>query len=100
MKRFVKPYKNYNSYSESSGIPEAIKAIEANALKRGIKPVDIYITQGASEAIEFAISALVNSEENILLPCPCYPLYQAIVSKFRIEARYYLLDEDKTGSQI
>uniref|UniRef100_A0A7C4JRZ5 alanine transaminase n=1 Tax=Thermodesulfobacterium geofontis TaxID=1295609 RepID=A0A7C4JRZ5_9BACT len=87
--------KNYNSYSESSGIPEAIKAIEANALKRGIKPVDIYITQGASEAIEFAISALVNSEENILLPCPCYPLYQAIVSKFRIEARYYLLDEDK-----
>jgi len=87
--------KNCNSYSESSGIPEAIRAIEAYAIKKGIKPVDIYVTQGASEAIEFAISALVNSEENILLPCPCYPLYQAIVSKFRIEPRYYLLEESK-----
>jgi len=86
---------NYNSYSDSSGIPEAIEAIKSYALKKGIKPVDIYITQGATEAIEFAISALVNSEENILLPCPCYPLYQAIISKFRIEPRYYLLDENK-----
>jgi len=87
--------KNYNSYSDSVGIPEAIEAIRAYAIKKGIKPVDIYITQGASEAIEFAILALVNSEENILLPCPCYPLYQAIVSKFRIEPRYYFLDESK-----
>ncbi|PMP68727.1 MAG: aminotransferase, partial [Thermodesulfobacterium geofontis] len=86
---------NYNFYSESSGIPEAIEAIKAYAIKKGIKPVDIYITQGATEAIEFAISALINSEENILLPCPCYPLYQAIVSKFRIEPRYYYLNEDK-----
>ncbi|MDF2953494.1 MAG: Aspartate/methionine/tyrosine aminotransferase [Thermodesulfobacterium sp.] len=86
---------NYNSYSDSSGVPEAIEAIKSYALKKGIKPVDIYITQGATEAIEFAISALVNSEENILLPCPCYPLYQAIVSKFRIEPRYYFLDENK-----
>ncbi len=87
--------KNCNSYSDSLGIPEAIEAIKAYAGKKGIKPIDIYITQGATEAIEFAISALVNSEENILLPCPCYPLYQAIVSKFRIEPRYYLLDESK-----
>lgn len=86
---------NYNSYSDSSGIPEAIEAIRNYAQKKGIKPVDIYITQGATEAIEFAISALVNSEENILLPCPCYPLYQAIISKFRIEPRYYMLDESK-----
>lgn len=86
---------NHNSYSESSGIPEAIEAIKVYAIKKGIKPVDIYITQGATEAIEFAISALVNSEENILLPCPCYPLYQAIISKFRIEPRYYYLDENK-----
>ena len=88
-------WKNYNSYSDSPGIPEAIEAIRNYALKKGIEPIDIYITQGATEAIEFAISALVNSEENILLPCPCYPLYQAIISKFRIEPRYYFLDENK-----
>ena len=88
-------WKNYNSYSDSPGIPEAIEAIRNYAFKKGIEPIDIYITQGATEAIEFAISALVNSEENILLPCPCYPLYQAIISKFRIEPRYYFLDENK-----
>ena len=88
-------WKNYNSYCDSPGIPEAIEAIRNYALKKGIEPIDIYITQGATEAIEFAISALVNSKENILLPCPCYPLYQAIISKFRIEPRYYFLDENK-----
>jgi len=87
-------YKNYNSYSDSVGIPEAVEAIRRYALKKGIKPVDIYITQGASEAIEFAISALVNPGENILLPCPCYPLYQAIVAKFEIQPRYYYLNEE------
>lgn len=86
---------NYNSYSESIGIPEAIEAIKNYALRKNVKPVDIYITQGASEAIEFAIAALANSGDNILLPSPCYPLYQAIVSKFRIEARFYTLDEGK-----
>ncbi|QER42939.1 aminotransferase class I/II-fold pyridoxal phosphate-dependent enzyme [Thermodesulfobacterium sp. TA1] len=86
---------NLNSYSESTGISEAIEAIRGYALKKGIKPVDIYITQGASEAIEFAISALANPGDNILLPSPCYPLYQAIVAKFQIEPRFYYLDEEK-----
>ena len=86
---------NYNSYSDSVGIPEAIEAIRNYALKKGIKPVDIYITQGSSEAIEFAIAALVNPGENMLLPCPCYPLYQAIISKFGIEPRFYYLEEEQ-----
>ncbi len=86
---------NQNSYSDSLGIPEALKAIESYALKKGIKPIDIFITQGASEAIEFAIASLLNPQDNILLPCPCYPLYQAIVSKLGIEARFYNLSEDK-----
>ncbi|WP_038055984.1 aminotransferase class I/II-fold pyridoxal phosphate-dependent enzyme [Thermodesulfobacterium hydrogeniphilum] len=87
-------YKNYNSYSDSVGVPEAVDAIKSYALKKGIKPLDIYVTQGASEAIEFAIAALINPGENILLPCPCYPLYQAIVAKFEIEPRFYFLDEE------
>lgn len=86
---------NHNSYSDSLGIPEALEAIEKYARKKGIKPVDIFITQGASEAIEFVIASLLNPEDNVLLPCPCYPLYQAIVSKLGIEARFYDLAEDK-----
>ncbi|MFN4196592.1 MAG: aminotransferase class I/II-fold pyridoxal phosphate-dependent enzyme [Caldimicrobium sp.] len=85
---------NQNSYSDSVGIPEAISAIENYARKKGIEPVNIFITQGASEAIEFAIAALINSGENILLPSPCYPLYQAIISKLGIEPRFYILNEE------
>ncbi|MFN4131966.1 MAG: aminotransferase class I/II-fold pyridoxal phosphate-dependent enzyme [Caldimicrobium sp.] len=85
---------NQNSYSDSEGVPEALSAITEYAKKKGIEPVDIYITQGASEAIEFAIAALVNPSENILLPCPCYPLYQAITSKLGIEVRFYYLNEE------
>ncbi len=86
--------KNYNFYSDSIGVPEAIEAIRGYAEKKGIKPIDIFITQGASEAIEFAIAALIDPGENIILPCPCYPLYQAIISKLDIEPRFYYLDEN------
>lgn len=87
---------NHNSYSDSLGIPEALEAIRNYAQKRGIKPIDIFITQGASEAIEFAIAALLDPGDSILLPCPCYPLYQAIVSKLGIEPRFYYLQEEKS----
>lgn len=90
--------KNHNSYSDSIGIKEAIDAISNYAQRRGIKPIDIFITQGASEAIEFAIAALLDPGEKILLPCPCYPLYQAIVSKLGILPSYYYLDEEKNWS--
>jgi len=86
--------KNLNYYSDSLGAEEAISAIRIYAEKRGIKPYSIFITHGASEAIEFAIASLLDPGENILLPCPCYPLYQAITSKLGIEPRYYYLDEE------
>jgi alanine-synthesizing transaminase len=86
--------KNLNYYSESLGAEEAISAIRTYAEKKGIKPYSIFITHGASEAIEFAIASLLDPGENILLPCPCYPLYQAITSKLGIEPRYYYLDEE------
>lgn len=85
---------NFNSYSDSLGVEEALSAIKTYACKKGIDPVNIFITQGASEAIEFAIAALLDPGDNILLPCPCYPLYQAIISKLGIEARYYYLQEE------
>ncbi len=86
--------KNLNYYSDSLGAEEAISAIRAYAEKKGIKPYSVFITHGASEAIEFAIASLLDPGENILLPCPCYPLYQAITSKLGIEPRYYYLDEE------
>ncbi|WKZ68544.1 MAG: aminotransferase class I/II-fold pyridoxal phosphate-dependent enzyme [Melioribacteraceae bacterium] len=86
--------KNKNGYSPSSGIKEAIEAIEKEAERKGIKNIhDIFVTTGASEAIELAVTALVNQGENILTPTPGYPLYTAISSKLMAYENPYYLNE-------
>jgi len=54
----------------------------------------VFVTTGASEAIEICLSALVNSGENVLIPEPGYPLYNAIVAKLQAVENPYYLDEN------
>lgn len=85
---------NKNGYSPSSGIKEAVDAIEREANRKGIDNVlDIFVTNGASEAIEICLTALVNEGENVLTPTPGYPLYTAIQSKLQAYENPYYLDE-------
>lgn len=87
--------KNFNGYAPSSGIKQAIEAIEKEAEKKGIKNVqDIFVTTGASEAIDICLTALVNDGENVLTPTPGYPLYTAIQSKLQLYENPYYLDEN------
>lgn len=87
--------KNYNGYAPSSGIKPAIEAIEKEAERKGIKNIqDIFITTGASEAIDICLTALLNEGENVLTPTPGYPLYTAIQSKLQLFENPYYLKED------
>ncbi|MBU0561131.1 MAG: aminotransferase class I/II-fold pyridoxal phosphate-dependent enzyme [Bacteroidetes bacterium] len=87
--------RNKNGYSPSSGIGEAVKAIEGEAERKRIKNIhDIFVTTGASEAIELAVTALVNQGENVLTPTPGYPLYTAVASKLQAFENPYYLDEE------
>jgi alanine-synthesizing transaminase len=87
---------NHNGYSPSSGIKPAVAAIEKEAERKGIKNIqDLFITTGASEAIDICLTSLVNQGENILTPTPGYPLYTAIQSKLQMyENPYYLSEEN------
>lgn len=86
---------NKNGYSPSSGIKEAVDAIEKEANRKGIDNVlDIFVTTGASEAIDICLTALVNQGENVLTPTPGYPLYTAIQSKLMSMENPYYLDEE------
>lgn len=86
---------NKNGYSPSSGIKPALDSIEREAERKGIKNIqDIFVTTGASEAIELALTALVNDGENVLTPTPGYPLYTAISSKLQMMENPYYLDEE------
>ncbi len=87
---------NKNGYASSIGETFATDAIARDAAAKGIRNIHtIFITSGASEAIEICLSALVNDGENFLMPTPGYPLYTAIQSKYGMEANPYYLDESK-----
>jgi alanine-synthesizing transaminase len=84
-----------NGYAPSPGIPEAIEAIRGEAGRKGIENVqDIFVTAGASEAVDVCLTALLNPGDEILTPCPDYPLYSAVLAKLGIEIKTYLLNED------
>ncbi|HSW55631.1 MAG TPA: aminotransferase class I/II-fold pyridoxal phosphate-dependent enzyme [Ignavibacteriaceae bacterium] len=92
--------KNYNGYAPSSGIKEAVTAIEKEAERKGITNVqDIFVTTGASEAIDICLTALVNDRENVLTPTPGYPLYTAIASKLQMMENPYYLNESNGSSE-
>jgi alanine-synthesizing transaminase len=86
---------NRNGYAPSPGIPEALESIRAEAARKGITTVqDVFVTSGASEAVDICLTALVNPGESILTPSPDYPLYSAVLCKLGIPAVTYDLNED------
>jgi len=86
---------NLNGYAPSSGVPEALDAINNEAARNGIESIcHTYITSGASEAIDLALAALCNPGEKVLTPAPVYPFYTAAVAKYDIVNEHYYLDEE------
>ena len=86
---------NRNGYAPSPGIPEALESIRAEAARKGITTVqDVFVTSGASEAVDICLTALVNPGESILTPSPDYPLYSAVLCKLGIPVVTYDLNED------
>ncbi|HEY1270807.1 MAG TPA: aminotransferase class I/II-fold pyridoxal phosphate-dependent enzyme [Terriglobales bacterium] len=86
---------NKNGYAPSPGIPEALEAIRAEAERKGFTSIqDVFITSGASEAVDVGLTALVNHGETILTPKPDYPLYSAVLCKLGIDLCTYELNEE------
>ena len=84
-----------NGYAHSYGMEEARRAVAKDEVRKGkpgISSDDVIITSGASEGIEMALTALLNPDENVLLPVPGYPLYEAIVGKIGAFSKGYRLD--------
>ena len=86
---------NKNGYAPSAGVPEALDAIRGEAKKSGITTVqDVFITNGAGEAVDLCLTALLNPGDNVLTPRPDYPLYPAVLCKVGAEPNPYYLNED------
>lgn len=86
---------NHTGYANSSGLLEAREAIGNAVRRKGIKSwLDLFVTSGASEAIELCLTALVNPGEEVLTPSPGYPLYSAVLGKIQAQNVPYYLDEE------
>lgn len=84
-----------NGYSSSIGVDSGVDAIRREAEKKGIRNIlSLFVSTGASEAIELALTALVNPGDNVLLPFPGYPLYTAVMEKIGGVCNPYFLDEE------
>src|SRR6202047_3462874 len=86
-----------NGYSPSSGVKEALDAIRGEAARKGITNIqDVFVTSGVSETVHICLTALLNPGDNLLTPCPDYPLYSAVLAKIDIGLNaYYLNEEDR-----
>nr|AIT69933.1 alanine transaminase [Ahnfeltiopsis flabelliformis] len=91
------------AYSESKGI-RFIRERVANALQArddGVpaNPDNIYLTNGASEAVKTILSMLVRDHnDGVLIPIPQYPLYSAAMTAFGGTQVGYYLDEENGWS--
>ena len=84
-----------NGYAPSLGIPEALEAVRGEAARKGITSLqDVFIGNGSSEVVDSCLTALLNPGEDVLTPCPDYPLYSAVLAKLGIKLNTYFLNED------
>ncbi|HIF9100335.1 TPA: pyridoxal phosphate-dependent aminotransferase [Photobacterium damselae] len=84
-------------YCDSKGIYPARKAIVQHYQKRGMLDLDVedvYIGNGVSELIVMAMQALLDHQDEILVPSPDYPLWTAAVSLSGGTPVHYICDEE------
>lgn len=84
----------HNHYVPSAGLKEAREAVAAS-MQPTVRPQDVFITAGVSEALDLALTALLEPGDEVLLPSPGYPLYNAIAARLQAKVLPYELDEAK-----
>jgi aspartate aminotransferase len=73
----------HTHYTPTAGIPELRAAIaEEVARSRGIAvdPAQVVVTPGGKPIMFFAILALVEAGDEVLLPNPAFPIYESMVN--------------------
>jgi alanine-synthesizing transaminase len=83
-------------YCESKGLYSARKAVMQRCQQQGIHSVqvsDIYLGNGCSELIMMAMQALLNNDDEMLIPTPDYPLWTAATAVSGGKPVHYACDE-------
>jgi alanine-synthesizing transaminase len=92
----IRNMSNASGYTDSKGMFAPRKAIMHYTQEKHITGVtidDIYIGNGASELIVMGMNALLNTDDEVLVPAPDYPLWTAAVSLSGGKPVHYVCDE-------
>ena len=84
------------AYCDFRGMPEAREAIcryEKSKGIEGITPEDVFIGNGVSEVVTFALMPLLNPGDEVLIPTPNYSLWSNTVLLTGAKPVYYRCDE-------
>jgi alanine-synthesizing transaminase len=87
---------NAQGYCDSKGLFAARKAVMHDFQNKGVMDVstqDIFIGNGVSELIMMTMQALLDNDDEVLIPKPDYPLWTAAVTFAGGKAVHYLCDE-------
>ncbi|KAJ4958226.1 hypothetical protein NE237_025337 [Protea cynaroides] len=88
----------FNSYSPPLGVPQARRGIAeylSKDLPYKLSPDDVFVTSGATQAIEIILTVLARPGANILLPRPGYSVYEARAACSNLEVRHFDLLPEK-----
>jgi alanine-synthesizing transaminase len=83
-------------YSDARGLLSARRAVVQYHERLGVDDIDVddvYLGNGVSELIAITLQALLNNDDEVLIPAPDYPLWTAVVSLCRGRAVHYRCDE-------
>ena len=86
---------NHTHYAPNQGIPELRQAI---AEIENVKPEQVLVTVGATQALFTALLGILNPGEEVIIPTPAFGLYESILTI--AGAKLVPLDISATGFQI
>lgn len=88
------------AYTNSQGILEFRQDVADYIAERDghpAYPANIFLTNGASSAIEMVLNGLISDNRDaIMIPIPQYPIYSALIGRLGARQIGYYLDEDKS----
>lgn len=82
-------------YCDFRGMEDARRAIAAYHRTKGldVEENDVFIGNGVSEVVNFALQSLLNEGDEVLVPSPCYSLWSNSVHLCNAKPVFYVCDE-------
>jgi len=92
----VKHIGDSQGYSDARGILNARQAVAQAFDRRGVTGItadDVYLGNGVSELIVMSLQALLDTDDEVLVPSPDYPLWTGAINLCGGRAVHYRCDE-------